>query len=161
MRNAEMKWTNHSKLSVYGVRLNGWPDGVPVQSPSTFSVAQNRLLLDLLHEGKLHFSRLDGVTIPEANFGEDGILSEGDENAIFEDSIDYTWGFGEARDTGSTVSVFSRGLYYHVLTLHCKPQEDLISSPHISTALLDATKNPSRIDDADGTIATKRRRIAE
>ena len=111
VHNAEMKWTNHSKLSVYGVRLNGWPEGVPAQSPSTFSVAQNKLLLDLLHEGKLYFSRLDGVAIPDANCGEDGSLSEGDENAIFEDSIDYTWGFGDARDTGSTVSVVSRGLY--------------------------------------------------
>ena len=111
VRNAEMKWTNHTKLSVYGVRLNGWPDGVPAQSPSTFSVAQNQLLLDLLHEGKLHFSRLDGVSVPEGNAAEDGRLSEGDENAIFEDSIDYTWGLGEARGTVSWVSIFFRGLY--------------------------------------------------
>ncbi|TBU48852.1 hypothetical protein BD309DRAFT_986978 [Dichomitus squalens] len=101
VRNAEMKWTNHSKLSAYGVRLDGWPDGVPAQNPSTLSVAQNKLLLDLLHEGKLYFSRLEGRPIPDINGGEDEKLSDRDEDAMFEDSIDYTWGSGEAKGNSS------------------------------------------------------------
>jgi len=59
IRTAEMKWTDHSKLSAYGIRLVGWPDGVPLQNPSTLSVAQNRAVLDALKSGSMSFVRLD------------------------------------------------------------------------------------------------------
>ncbi|OBZ72193.1 hypothetical protein A0H81_07963 [Grifola frondosa] len=43
LRNAEMRWKDHSKLDAYGIRLVGWPENVPLQNPSTMSVAQNKL----------------------------------------------------------------------------------------------------------------------
>lgn len=50
-----MKWTNHSKLEVYGIRLEGWPSSVPMQNPSSLSVAQNLEVLDALRSGKMRF----------------------------------------------------------------------------------------------------------
>lgn len=68
IRNAEMKWTDHSKLSTYGVRLVGWPDSVPMRNPSTLSVAQNTLVRQALDAGTMYFERMghgDGRAVPE------------------------------------------------------------------------------------------------
>jgi len=54
-RNAEMKWTNHDRLCAYGVRIVGWPPGIPHQNPSSLSSTQNKILLDSLVNGKLKF----------------------------------------------------------------------------------------------------------
>ncbi|KAI0300919.1 hypothetical protein BC826DRAFT_991353 [Russula brevipes] len=62
IRNAEMKWTNHSNLSVYGVRLEGWPPAIPMQNPSTLSTSQNRELRDALTSGNLKFCRINTET---------------------------------------------------------------------------------------------------
>ncbi len=86
VRKAEMKWTNHTKLSVYRVRINGWPDSIPVQNPSILTSTQNKLLLELLRDGKLYFSRLEDALAPETNTKADEVSSERDgEDAIFED----------------------------------------------------------------------------
>ena len=73
------------------MQLHGWPDGVPMQNPSTLTTAQNKVLLDLLHEGKIYFSRLEGVPAPATETNEAEASAAKDEEAIFEDSIDYTW----------------------------------------------------------------------
>lgn len=57
-RNAEMKWSDHAKLAIYGVRLVGWPQSVPKQNPSTLSMAQNRLVREALDGGGMYFERL-------------------------------------------------------------------------------------------------------
>ncbi|KAF8486074.1 hypothetical protein DFH94DRAFT_622008 [Russula ochroleuca] len=62
IRNAEMKWTNHGNLSVYGVRLEGWPTNIPMQNPSTLSTSQNRELRDALASGSLKFCRINTET---------------------------------------------------------------------------------------------------
>ncbi|KAI0001421.1 hypothetical protein BJV74DRAFT_818504 [Russula compacta] len=62
IRNAEMKWTNHGNLSVYGVRLEGWPPFIPMQNPSTLSASQNRELRDALASGTLRFSCINDGT---------------------------------------------------------------------------------------------------
>jgi hypothetical protein len=54
-----MKWTNHGNLSVYGVRLEGWPTSIPMQNPSTLSTNQNRELRDALAGGTLKFCRIN------------------------------------------------------------------------------------------------------
>ncbi|TFY70466.1 hypothetical protein EVG20_g2539 [Dentipellis fragilis] len=59
VRNADMKWTNHERLSTYGVRIEGWPPNVPLQNPSSLSMSQNRLLKDCLDRGTLKFHKLD------------------------------------------------------------------------------------------------------
>ncbi|KAI0671746.1 hypothetical protein C8Q78DRAFT_1030674 [Trametes maxima] len=92
IRTAEMKWTNHSKLHAYGVRLVGWPANVPLQNPSTLSTTQNKLLLEMLGSGRISFSRLDGTQPPNEAPPKGSQLLQGDDEAMFEDSIDYSWG---------------------------------------------------------------------
>ena len=63
-----MKWTNPERLDMYGVRLVGWPEGVPSQNPSSLKSGQNRVLLDAIQKGTMRFERLShesSVTVPE------------------------------------------------------------------------------------------------
>lgn len=81
IRQAEMKWTNHGNLSVYGVRLEGWPSSIPMQNPSTLSSSQNRALRDALSNGTLKFCRINTeASTPsvsgETSYGSAGILSD-------------------------------------------------------------------------------------
>jgi hypothetical protein len=62
VHNAEMKWSNHSRLDIYGVTLSGWPADIPKQNPSTLTVSQMRILLDLLEDGRMHFVK-EGSTV--------------------------------------------------------------------------------------------------
>ncbi|CAL1716215.1 unnamed protein product [Somion occarium] len=64
-RNAEMKWSNHSKLSTYGIRIEGWPAHIPHQNPSSLSASQNRQILNALTNGTLRFVRLATLHTPE------------------------------------------------------------------------------------------------
>ena len=57
-----MKWTNPERLDAYGVRLIGWPEGVPAQNPSTFKVSQNKLLLEALQNGTMRFEKIIPTT---------------------------------------------------------------------------------------------------
>lgn len=58
VRHAEMKWTNHSRLSLYGVALIGWPEHIPTQNPSTLKTSLNKQLLQLLKDGTMYFVRI-------------------------------------------------------------------------------------------------------
>ena len=58
VRSAEMKWTNPERLDAYGVRLIGWPEGVPAQNPSSFKVKQNKVLLEALQNGSMRFEKI-------------------------------------------------------------------------------------------------------
>jgi len=58
VRSAEMKWTNPERLDAYGVRLVGWPEGVPAQNPSSFKVSQNKTLLEALRNGSMRFEKI-------------------------------------------------------------------------------------------------------
>lgn len=53
-----MKWTNPERLDTYGVRLLGWPEGVPAQNPSSLKSGQNKLLLEALKNGTMRFEKL-------------------------------------------------------------------------------------------------------
>jgi len=59
-----MKWTNHDRLDLYGVRLVGWPPDIPLQNPSTLKVSQNKQLLDSFRNGTIRFERLATSTAP-------------------------------------------------------------------------------------------------
>ncbi|KAJ8692570.1 hypothetical protein PTI98_009869 [Pleurotus ostreatus] len=63
VRNAEMKWSNHERLSAYGVRMVGWPEDIPKKNPSVLNSTQNKQLLELAQTGVLGFSRLDGRSV--------------------------------------------------------------------------------------------------
>jgi hypothetical protein len=58
VRNAEMKWTSHSRLELYGVSIIGWPDDIPCQNPSTLKIYQNKKILQLFKDGGIKFIRI-------------------------------------------------------------------------------------------------------
>jgi hypothetical protein len=70
VRNAEMKWTSHSRLELYGVSIIGWPDDIPCQNPSTLKIYQNKKILQLFKDGVIRFVRIirtaKGETTTEA-----------------------------------------------------------------------------------------------
>ncbi|KAF9476707.1 hypothetical protein BDN70DRAFT_882098 [Pholiota conissans] len=83
VRNAEMKWTNPEKLDIYGVRLVGWPEGIPAQNPSTMKVSQNKILHEALQNGTMRFERV----VPErqdSRLGDDGTREAND---------DFSWAY--------------------------------------------------------------------
>lgn len=84
-----MKWSNHSKLSTYGVELAGWPGDVPKRNPSALSAAQNQTILDALQLGKMWFRPIHPQ--PSQTIDEKPVQrSEVDDDDIFEDTIDFT-----------------------------------------------------------------------
>lgn len=99
IRNAEMKWTNHERLDVYGVRLAGWPTSVPVQNPSTLKVTQNKLLLDALQNGTMKFERILSVVGPSQSHEGITTLPEADDNE------DFSWAYDADADAPSNCSV--------------------------------------------------------
>ncbi|KZT00803.1 uncharacterized protein LAESUDRAFT_816334 [Laetiporus sulphureus 93-53] len=84
IRNAEMKWKDHSKLDVYGIRLVGWPTDVPMENPSSLSVAQNKVVLHALNSGTMHFVRITD------NCSE-SVISSPRQEAIVDDMLDFSW----------------------------------------------------------------------
>ncbi|KAF9565282.1 hypothetical protein CPC08DRAFT_704810 [Agrocybe pediades] len=91
VRSAEMKWSNPEKLDVYGVRLVGWPDGIPAQNPSMLKVGQNRVLLEALQNGFMRFERIDSPR-PRENLN----LNHLDANAsAVKDPVedDFSWAY--------------------------------------------------------------------
>jgi len=61
VQTAEMKWSNHSQLETYNIRIVGWPEDVPKANPSALSVAHNRLLLEGTTNGTIRFERTDAA----------------------------------------------------------------------------------------------------
>lgn len=108
VRTAEMKWTNHARLDTYGVSLVGWPSGVPMQNPSTLSVAQNSQVLEALKSGYMHFVRLDGAPSNEGpacsmlEYAQEPQTT--DNQTLFDDSADISWGYQEQDDDSETAS---------------------------------------------------------
>ena len=66
IRKAEMKWTNPERLSLYGVRLVGWPSDIPAANPSSLKAGQNQKLLELIEHGELRFEKtmITGLEAP-------------------------------------------------------------------------------------------------
>ncbi|KAF8806966.1 hypothetical protein BYT27DRAFT_7101045 [Phlegmacium glaucopus] len=91
VRSAEMKWTNPERLDVYGVRLIGWPEGVPAQNPSTFKVSQNKVLLEALQNGSMRFEKITPGNPKQSGHG-DGVeeASEAEKDDPVED---FSWAY--------------------------------------------------------------------
>ncbi|GLB40382.1 hypothetical protein LshimejAT787_0802530 [Lyophyllum shimeji] len=92
VRNAEMKWTNPERLDVYGVRLVGWPSGIPAQNPSSLKASQNKILLECLENGTMRFEKL----FPAAGANEHADhynLDEGHFPDEAEDADDFSWAY--------------------------------------------------------------------
>ncbi|KAJ3532631.1 hypothetical protein NMY22_g7661 [Coprinellus aureogranulatus] len=118
VRNAEMKWTNPERLDVYGVRLVGWPPGVPSLNPSTLRVSQNRQLLEAFKSGSAKFERLPTSAHPPPT----AITDNEVDNA---DNDDFSWAFDadafppartcELRFDARQYAHFSDGLLFGIL----------------------------------------------
>ncbi|KAG6862548.1 hypothetical protein C0995_000096 [Termitomyces sp. Mi166 len=94
VRNAEMKWTNHERLDVYGVRLVGWPSDIPVANPSSLKHSQNKIILDCLESGTLRFERLFPDAPPPSAEPANDIPSTADEVPVIqqlEDTDNLSW----------------------------------------------------------------------
>ncbi|KAI0690165.1 hypothetical protein BC835DRAFT_1417985 [Cytidiella melzeri] len=113
LRNAEMKWSNHDKLDVYGIRLEGWPPGVPKQNPSTLSTTQNRAILESLNSGRMTFVPINPLRNTPGPIDSSGIEDANsrtqDERDIFEDAVDFSAGLGEEVEISEDVIAASRG----------------------------------------------------
>ncbi|OSD06565.1 hypothetical protein PYCCODRAFT_1474680 [Trametes coccinea BRFM310] len=157
MRNAEMKWTNHSKLDTYGVRVVGWPDHIPMRNPSSLSVAQNQLLFELLSSGQVHFERIDGErTTGSLQPSAEHSPPHRDEDAMFEDSIDYSWAISDYVDHASDPVRRESADYTPGAGVHNHPVDDGIfrDTPQSGSDL-------NTVEPLLGPNTSKKRRVEE
>lgn len=99
-----MKWKDHSKLDLYGVRLEGWPSDVPQQNPSSLSVTQNRQVLDALNSGSMKFVRIasgSGATVATQPRKRRRTLESPE---LSEESVDFSWACRDPDEVNSPVS---------------------------------------------------------
>ncbi|TCD69337.1 hypothetical protein EIP91_007893 [Steccherinum ochraceum] len=103
VRNAEMKWTNHSNLDAYNIRIVGWPEDIPKANPSALNTAQNRRILDGLASGAIFFESIQSsqnmTTSSEVPPPETTGLAQGDDLDVFEGTIDFSGG-GDQNEVG-------------------------------------------------------------
>ena len=94
-----MKWTNPERLDVFGVRLVGWPEGVPAQNPSTLKVGQNRILLEAMQSGTMYFERLfyGSPAVSRVNAEDNGDADDPND--------DFSWAY----DADASISVPGEG----------------------------------------------------
>ncbi|CCM01384.1 uncharacterized protein FIBRA_03435 [Fibroporia radiculosa] len=91
IRNAEMKWKDHSKLDVYGIRLEGWPPAVPMRNPSALSATQNKQILEALNAKTMTFIRTRDASPTPAGSTSISMQQESSDGAdVIEDWIDYS-----------------------------------------------------------------------
>lgn len=91
-----MKWKDHSKLDIYGIRLEGWPLDVPKDNPSTLSVVQNKEVLKALQSGRMSFVRIagsSGQTTPSSGSQQSPEISD-----------DFSWACGYPDEATHSVS---------------------------------------------------------
>lgn len=107
VRSAEMKWTNPERLDVYGVRLVGWPEGIPYQNPSTLKVNQNKTLLEAIQRKTMKFVKI------APDHAIESVNTAQDDHAIDED---FSWAYdadalptSPAPTTSTSSSALSRG----------------------------------------------------
>ena len=99
-----MKWTDHSKLeAAYGIRIIGWPPSVPFRNPSSLSVAQNRQVLEALHDRTMRFERVAQTS----GFHRDTPSSDATNNdagATADEIMDISWAYQDPDEPVEPVS---------------------------------------------------------
>ena len=114
-----MKWTNPERLDTYGVRLVGWPKGVPAQNPSTLKSGQNRVLLEALQNGTMRFEKI--CSEPSTSDFKERCKEEGEGSANKETLEDFSWAYdvdagvslqAQERDISATVPTSSSSLLF-------------------------------------------------
>ncbi|CAA7266994.1 unnamed protein product [Cyclocybe aegerita] len=97
IRNAEMKWTNPERLDAFGVRLVGWPEGVPAQNPSSLKVSQNKILLEAIQSGTMRFEKLSNAQ----NVGSGEVIEGRSPSRADGDGVDEDFSWAYDADAGS------------------------------------------------------------
>jgi len=103
-----MKWTNPERLDVYGVRLIGWPEGVPAQNPSTFKVSQNKVLLKALQTGSMRFEKITLGNSKQSGQG-DGVEEASKAAEDYPDE-DFSWAYDADASPPSSHAEYSTTL---------------------------------------------------
>ncbi len=96
IRKAEMKWTNPERLSLYGVRMIGWPPDIPAANPSSLKANQNQRLLELIEHGELRFEKTAMIGL-EASMPLEGTPDMSDAAAE-----DFSWAVDADAGAGDT-----------------------------------------------------------
>ena len=139
-----MKWTNPEKLDAYGVRLIGWPEGVPAQNPSYFKASQNKILLEALQNGSMRFEKI----IPANPTQEEA--SKVDEEDSHED---FSWAYDADASPPSSHAKCSTTLphspAHQSLSTGQTPvlpvlDDEVESGNNMSWTILDTDSNPSQ-----------------
>lgn len=98
-----MKWTNHDKLSTYGVKVVGWPAEIPLRNPSSLSASQNNVLFELLTSGDIKFVMLGQVSPLQSGNSVHGVASGSkDADGLPED---FSWACEDSNGSPSQVPV--------------------------------------------------------
>ncbi|KAI0264417.1 hypothetical protein BC834DRAFT_882965 [Gloeopeniophorella convolvens] len=151
VRNAEMKWTNHGNLSVYGVRLEGWPADIPMQNPSTLSTSQNKELRDALSRGSLRFCRLDSDR-PTSS------ITTSATHGSTTDANDFSWAISEELMPSQLLPGIEEK---RPLDSSYVPRDNCRSASGGATNLITTLMDESESSSLDTEISHKRRRIGE
>lgn len=115
IRTAEMKWSNHARLSAYDVYMIGWPPSIPQQNPSLMTAGQNKLLLEALADGSMRFERIDVTRVPQTvsddgKGGGEGVVSS-------QENTDISWAY-EDKPGGPSTPV-SRWIPFILTLINC------------------------------------------
>lgn len=96
-----MKWTDHSKLeAAYMIRVIGWPSSVPLQNPSSLSVAQNKQVLEDLRNGSMRFERTAQTSRSHTGTSSSREAS----GAAVDESMDISWAYRDPDEPPEPVS---------------------------------------------------------
>ena len=141
-----MKWTNPERLDVYGVRLVGWPEGIPAQNPSTFKVSQNKVLLEALQTGSMRFEKITS-TGPRQSGHRDSVeqISKADED---DPNEDFSWAIDADASPVAECSTTTLP--------HSPPPQSLNSQKPVLPALVNENESESRWTstlDTNSTLA--------
>ncbi|KIM84820.1 hypothetical protein PILCRDRAFT_5867 [Piloderma croceum F 1598] len=99
IRTAEMKWSNHDRLSTHDVRLVGWPPSIPQQNPSAMTAAQNKLLLEALADGSMRFEKIGAHKQLVEEVGQDDVGIRG--AVPSQQTADISWAYDRGQQSGT------------------------------------------------------------
>jgi len=97
-----MKWTNPERLDNYGVRLVGWPNDVPAQNPSNLKQGQNKLLLQVLENGRMRFEKLSSLHAEGSRSQDYNVAGTVGEESAADVEEDFSWAYDADAEIGST-----------------------------------------------------------
>lgn len=125
-----MKWTNPEKLDIYGVRLVGWPEGVPAQNPSSMKVSQNKALHEAMRNGTMRFEKITG---PQPS-------RSGDDEDDAEANVDLSWAYDvDAHPPSPPPAPSTSSIPIQISVMNAEPPPHVKAEPEPDVWTLDPT----------------------